>query len=198
MESKHLCTVGGTHERWQDLSYEIHKAKTQNPRAWADKIGIHSLVKLVWQASRGASGALFNTRSEVPSLESLLHRSPCYILQGKRHLFWYLMYLLVFFSPIPSYFPGDSLSVCQESQEHPSEEEGKSLPGARANSWRSHPEGDEKWMSAREVSWVHQEARRGESRAYHLMQLSWVTGEVAQWSQGTWDSDPYEQCSCGR
>lgn len=98
--------------RQQGLGCKIHKAKTQTPKAWADKIGIHSLVNLVWQASRGASRPPFH--SKVPSLESLLHRSPCYILQRQIHLLWFIMYLLVCtynvcaisFLPIPSHFLG--------------------------------------------------------------------------------------------
>lgn len=93
MESKHLCTVGGSNVRQQGLSCKIRKAKTQNRRAWADKMGIRSLVKQVWQANKGASRPPFHTGSKAPSLESLLQGSPCYILQ--RHLFWFITYLLV-------------------------------------------------------------------------------------------------------
>lgn len=97
------------------LSCKIHKAKTQTPKDWADKFGIHSLVKLVWQASRGASRPPFH--SKVPSPESLLHRRPCYILQRQRHLLWFVMYLFIFtynvcaifFLPVPSLFLGAPL-----------------------------------------------------------------------------------------
>lgn len=99
------------------------------------------------------------------------------------------------FLAYPFPFPRGSNSVCQQSQEHPNEEEGKSLPGVCANSWRCHPGGDEGWMSDRAVSRVHHEARREESRAYCLMLLSWVTGEVAKWSQDTQGSDPNGQYS---
>lgn len=58
-------------------------------------------------------------------------------------------------------------SVHQQSQEHPSEKEGKSLPGVCADFWRCHPEGDVEWMSDWEVSSVHHEAWREESKAYH-------------------------------
>lgn len=112
MESKHLCTVGGSNVRQQGLSCKIHKAKTQNLWAWADKIEIHSLVKVVWQAITGAPRPPFHTGSPKPGI-SPAEEPMFYLAKTKTPVLIHnvLAGMCHFFLPTPSHFSGVPISL---------------------------------------------------------------------------------------
>lgn len=112
MESKHFCTVGGSNVRQQGLSCKIHKAKTQNLWAWADKIEIHSLVKVVWQAITGAPRPPFHTGSPKPGI-SPAEEPMFYLAKTKTPVLIHnvLAGMCHFFLPTPSHFSGVPISL---------------------------------------------------------------------------------------
>lgn len=190
MESKHL-SVGGSNVRQQGLSCKIHKAKTQNPRAWADKVGIHSLVKLRESQAGEHQDLLFTLEAKFQAwnLSCTLYpaktKTPVLIynvLAGVCHFF-----LLI---------PGLPIQFISNLKNTQVKRKGKAClecvltPGGVT--WEGMKTG---WVIERSPEPT---MRQEGSRAYYLMLLSWVTGEAAQWSQDTQDNDPNGLYSCGR